>query len=161
MSEERTKAMDDLIAQDADLIDKLRDEDSYYRLQEKHWCIDSEELERQRLAAADRIETQAREIERLKEAIKVQASAVRTLQANEATEINTLRQQKREWYHAVSSLDSEREANAILTTEIERLREALTMIAHHIRDENDHYEEDYWGCRSIARAALAGDSHDQ
>ena len=56
MTSERTKAMDDLIAQDADLIDKLRDEDSYYRLQEKHWCIDAEELERQRLAAADRIE---------------------------------------------------------------------------------------------------------
>ena len=52
----RAKAMDNLIAQDADLIDKLRDEDSYYRLQEKHWCIDAEELERQRLAAADRIE---------------------------------------------------------------------------------------------------------
>lgn len=52
----RKKSMDDLIAQDADLIDKLRDEDSYYRLQEKHWCIDGEELERQRLAAADRIE---------------------------------------------------------------------------------------------------------
>ena len=56
MTSEQTKAMDDLIAQDADLIDKLRDEDSYYRLQEKHWCIDHEELERQRLAAADRIE---------------------------------------------------------------------------------------------------------
>ena len=56
MSEERSKIMDDLIAQDADLIDKLRDEDSYYRLQEKHWCIDIEELERQRVAAADRIE---------------------------------------------------------------------------------------------------------
>lgn len=38
-----------------DLVAKLRDEDSYYRLQEKHWCIDAEELERQRLAAADRI----------------------------------------------------------------------------------------------------------
>lgn len=56
MTSERTKAMDDLIAQDADLIDKLRDTDSYYRLQEKHWCIDHEELERQRLAAADEIE---------------------------------------------------------------------------------------------------------
>lgn len=56
MSEERSKIMDNLIAQDADLIDKLRDEDSYYRLQEKHWCVDHEELERQRLAAADRIE---------------------------------------------------------------------------------------------------------
>ena len=39
-----------------DLVKLLRDEDSYYRIQEKHWCIDSEELERQRLAAADRIE---------------------------------------------------------------------------------------------------------
>jgi len=56
MSKERSKIMDNLIAQDADLIAKLRDEDSYYRLQEKHWCIDAEELERQRLAAADRIE---------------------------------------------------------------------------------------------------------
>jgi hypothetical protein len=87
-----------------DLVAKLRDEDSYYRLQEKHWCIDAEELERQRLAAADRIEA--------------------------------------------------------LEAEVERLREALTMIAHHIRDESDPYEEDYWGCRSIARAALAGDSND-
>lgn len=48
-----------------------------------------------------------------------------------------------------------------LSVEIERLLEALTMIAHHIRDESDPYEEDYWGCRSIARAALAGDGHDQ
>lgn len=39
-----------------DLVKLLRDEDSYYRLQEKHWCIDAEELERQRVAAADRIE---------------------------------------------------------------------------------------------------------
>lgn len=70
MSEERSKIMDDLIAQDADLIDKLRDEDSYYRLQEKHWCIDSEELERQRLAAADRIEELEAENERLRAALQ-------------------------------------------------------------------------------------------
>lgn len=72
----------------------------------------------------DRIEAQAAEIEKLEKAIKVQASAVRTLQANEGTEINVLRQQKREWHQAVLSLDSEREANAILTAEIEKLREA-------------------------------------
>ena len=66
------------------------------------------------------IEAQAAEIERLKKAIKIQASAVRTLQANEDTEINILRKQKREWHQAVLSLDSEREANAILTTEIEQ-----------------------------------------
>jgi len=65
------------------LIEQLRDEDSYYRIQEKHWCIDSEELERQRLAAADRIEQltaklaeadavlelQNRDIARLREAL--------------------------------------------------------------------------------------------
>ena len=62
---DRAKAMDKLIAQDADLIDKLRDEDSYYRLQEKHWCIDAEELERQRLAAADRIEALEAENKRM------------------------------------------------------------------------------------------------
>ena len=48
-----------------DLVAKLRDEDSYYRLQEKHWCIDAEELERQRLAAADRIEALEAEVQRL------------------------------------------------------------------------------------------------
>ena len=63
----KKQAMDNLIAQDADLIDKLRDEDSYYRLQEKHWCIDAEELERQRLAAADRIEALTAENVRLRE----------------------------------------------------------------------------------------------
>lgn len=59
----------DLIAQDVDLIDKLRDEDSYYRLQEKHWCIDAEELERQRLAAANCIEALVAEIDRLRGAL--------------------------------------------------------------------------------------------
>lgn len=58
-----------------DLVAKLRDEDSYYRLQEKHWCIDAEELERQRLAAADRIEALEAENERLREAIKPFARA--------------------------------------------------------------------------------------
>ena len=60
-----------------DLVAKLRDEDSYYRLQEKHWCIDAEELERQRLAAADRIEALEAENERLREAL---GFAIRTLE---------------------------------------------------------------------------------
>jgi hypothetical protein len=68
------------------------------------------------------VDAQAAEIARLREAIKTQASAVRMLQANEQTEINILRKQRNEWHHAVSSLDSEREANALLTAEIERLR---------------------------------------
>ena len=76
MTSEQTKAMDDLIAQDADLIDKLRDEDSYYRLQEKHWCIDHEELERQRLAAAALIETQAAELAKFKALAETLAGAL-------------------------------------------------------------------------------------
>ena len=52
------------------LVAKLRDEDSYYRLQEKHWCIDAEELERQRLAAADRIEALEAENERLRDTLQ-------------------------------------------------------------------------------------------
>ena len=57
-----------------DLVAKLRDEDSYYRLQEKHWCIDAEELERQRLAAADRIEALEAEVERLNSLINATAN---------------------------------------------------------------------------------------
>lgn len=75
--------------------------------------------------AAELIEAQAAEIERLREVIKTQANAVRTLHSNEATEINRLRKQRHEWHLAVTSIDSEREANAILTAEIERLLEAL------------------------------------
>jgi len=75
--------------------------------------------------AADMIDAQAAENARVREAIKTQASAVRMLQANEQTEINILRKQRNEWHHAVSSLDSEREANALLTAENETLRKAL------------------------------------
>ena len=64
---------------DADLIDKLRDTDSYYRIQEKHWCIDGEELERQRLAAAALIETQAAELAKFKELAEALAGAVREI----------------------------------------------------------------------------------
>ncbi len=54
------------------LIEQLRDDDSYYRVQEKHWCIDSEELERQRLTAADRIEALTAEVERLRLDVEAQ-----------------------------------------------------------------------------------------
>ena len=59
-----------------DLVAKLRDEDSYYRLQEKHWCIDAEELERQRLAAADLIETQTTELAKFKALAETLAGAL-------------------------------------------------------------------------------------
>lgn len=74
---------------------------------------------RHRLAA---VAEKDAEIERLKAAIKRQASAVRTLQASEETEVNILRRKVAEQHWAVATLDSERDANAILTAEIERLR---------------------------------------
>lgn len=69
----------------------------------------------------------AERIERLERAIERQASAVRTLQNCEETEINRLRSKERDAHAAVSTLDSEREANAILTAQIET--------AEHQRDE--------------------------
>lgn len=68
---------------------------------------------------ADTIEAQAAEIKRLREAIKRQAAAVRTLHHNEQTEINVLRRKSADAHRAVATLDSEREMNAVLTEELE------------------------------------------
>ena len=65
----------------SELIDKLRDTDSYYRIQEKHWCIDGEELERQRLAAAALIETQAAELAKYKALAETLAVALGEMQS--------------------------------------------------------------------------------
>ena len=53
--------------------------------------------------------------------VKRQAAAVGTLHASEETEINRLRREQQEWHAAVTTLDGEREANARLTDEVERL----------------------------------------
>ena len=63
------------------------------------------------------------EITRLNSAIKLQTAAVRTLQANEQTEINMLRAKAREAHIAITTLDSEREANAILTSQLRAAEE--------------------------------------
>ncbi len=49
---------------------------------------------------------------------------------------------------------------AILTaltaaSKLEVAKKALEMIANHLRDESGPYESDYYGCRTIARQALA------
>jgi hypothetical protein len=67
----------------------------------------------------------ADEIERLQKAIKIQFNAAQVLHQAETTELNGLRKTAQEAYMAVSTLDSEREVNKILTDEVERLREAL------------------------------------
>ena len=74
--------------------------------------------QREEAAAAD-------EIEQLRNAIKVQANAVRVLHEAEMSELNLLRKNAQEAYIAKATLDSEREANKILTDEIERLRKIL------------------------------------
>ena len=65
----------------------------------------------------------ADEIEQLRNAVKVQANAVRILHEAEMSELNLLRKNAQEAHTAKATLDSEREANKILTDEIERLRE--------------------------------------
>ena len=67
----------------------------------------------------------ADEIEQLRNAVKVQANAVRVLHEAETSELNLLRKNAQEAYTAKATLDSEREANKILTDEIERLRGML------------------------------------
>lgn len=75
-----------------------------------------------RLAAVRDMEA---EVDRLRQAIKRQASAVRSLQANENTEINILRRGRNEAHAAVSTLDSERQANEILTDELDEIKAQL------------------------------------
>ena len=92
-----------------DIVERLR---SVYGWSiEAEWCAE----------AAD-------EIERLRNAIKVQANAVRVLNEAETSELNRLRKNAQEAYTAKATLDSEREANKILTDENERSREALREI---------------------------------
>ena len=57
------------------LVERLRD-DWPEILVEKHWMMDSDAIDKQREEAADLIETQAREIERLREALQDSARAL-------------------------------------------------------------------------------------
>jgi len=80
-----------------------------------------------RLELGNMLDKAADEIEQLRNAIKVQANAVRVLHEAETSELNLLRKNAQEAYTAKATLDSEREANKILTDEIERLRKALRL----------------------------------
>lgn len=116
------------------------------------------------------------EIARLNIALKMQAAAVRTLHANEQTEINMLRAKAREAHIAIATLDSEREANAILTEalraadeRVNALREALVAtegaIAEYYRywtggETRGSYDgkperAGLWKAQQIARQAIA------
>ena len=83
----------------------------------------------------DLIYDAADEIERLRNAIKVQANAVRVLHEAEMSELNLLRKNAQQAYIAKATLDSEREANKILTDEIERLREVLVELEWQLKNQ--------------------------
>lgn len=72
--------------------------------------------------AAHHIASQDAEIARLNALVSRVQSAAKTIMIGEADELRRLREQHREWHLAIKSLDSEREANAILTAENEALR---------------------------------------
>jgi len=62
------------------------------------------------------------EIKQLRKAMDVQGNAVKVLHQAETSKLNHLRKTAQEAYMAKMTLDSEREANRILTDEIEQLR---------------------------------------
>lgn len=68
------------------------------------------------------------DFERLKKAMDVQGNAVKVLHQAETSELNYLRKTAQEAYAAKMTLDSEREANKILTDEIEQLRNNQSII---------------------------------
>jgi hypothetical protein len=162
----KKQAMYDLIAQDADLIDKLRDEDSYYRLQEKHWCIDSEELERQRLAAADRIEALSAENERLREALGKANEAHWFYYGNDCSSeqcrfsIHECIDEDFEW-------DNRPVGDHVLQIAGARPVPDMWVALHYFteaemdeRQDDEPYTYTVHATEEEARAALAGDSHD-
>jgi hypothetical protein len=89
-------------------------------------------------------------IERLQTAIKRQAGAAKTLRESTLAEVQHIRDAERKEYTATKTLQSERDANAILTEENERLRATLSAIT-----ATDCYSRDE--VTNMARAALKGD----
>lgn len=98
-------------------------------------------------------------------AMKRQAAAVRTLHACEATEINRLREKTRVEHVAVTTLDSEKEANARLTdallaaeAEVAALREALRPFAE--VDLTGHGLPHDFAINVLAARAALKENHD-
>ena len=77
----------------------------------------------------------AAEITRLRAQVKIVQAAAKTIMIHEADELRQLREERQQWSHAIKSLDSERDANAVLTDEVERLRAELAEARLHGRRE--------------------------
>ena len=142
MTREQTKAMDDLIAQDADLIDtplaaamrELLTDDSMEHLDTfTHNLVQAFNKHGLKVVSADYLDNLNDTVRGLRQDIKAEQK------------------------HTDNALDNMDAAYR----RCERLRTGLSLIAHHISNEAVSFEEYYECCRSIARAALAGDSHGQ
>ena len=75
-------------------------------------------------------------------------------------EAKALVERLRDFNREPPSRDKAADRIEALEAENERLRTGLSLIAHHTSNEAVSFEEYYECCRLIARAALAGDSHD-
>jgi len=94
--------------------------------------------------AADRIDELEKQNASLEAAIKRQASAARTLRSCALAEVQHLSEMDRSEYFAAHTLDSERDANAILTDRIEELEAKLAKAMVGLvqsRDELDQYSQ--------------------
>lgn len=92
-------------------------------------------------------------IEHHRKVINWQANASRTLQKHTLETVRHLEEKDRSEYNAAKTLDSERDANAILTDEVERLEAKLAAVTSALTDEhqdnlwnayNSGHEKDGW-----------------
>lgn len=60
-------------------------------------------------------------VEALENSIKTVQRAAKTIMIHEADELQRLRQERVQWHQAIASLESERQANAMLTEQVEAL----------------------------------------
>jgi uncharacterized small protein (DUF1192 family) len=131
---DKTEAMDNLIAQDADLIEICPD-DLVQRLRDlaEEWFEMCDDIHEPLYEAADRIEAQAAEIERLNKSAECLAEsrrlAVKDLAVLEGHMRLEIGQWKVDYDCAIMDVEHLRERIEALTTENERLRKALRFYA--------------------------------
>jgi hypothetical protein len=106
------------------------------------------ELEKQIKNTSAAFSDERKEIEQLRKAMDVQGNAVKVLHQAETSELNCLRKTAQEAYTAKMTLDSEREANKILTDEIERSRSIIKKADAILAEKDDHWSERIEGARN-------------
>ena len=146
------------------LVERLRG-DWPEILVEKHWMMDSDAIDKQREEAADLIETQAREIERLKNMLKPQWFYHGEDQSSDQCRFSPYEvidedffgwgERKKEGPHLVHI------STAMPGPDIWAVVRVLTEEEMDARDDDEPWLIEEYDTEEEARAALAGDSHDQ